>query len=116
LSNTLPINDGESSPTHDLSTKKHVSQSVYMHSEGMMLLVKELYEHWRDEPATEVFGGRTMWWVSQFLTYDPATFIEMFNFKFKTAIPFDSGREHEICLMMLQELRKQRGAAPFATN
>ena len=92
MSNPLPINDGESSPVHDLSTKKHVSQSVYMHSEGMMLLVKELYEHWRDEPATEVFGGRTMWWVSQFLTYDPATFIEMFKDRKSTRLELQSQR------------------------
>ena len=88
--NTLPINDGESSPVHDLSTK-NVSQSVYMHSEGMMLIGKELYDHWRDEPATERI------WRSHNVVGFPvphlrsATFIEMFNFKFKTAIPFDSG-------------------------
>lgn len=104
------------SNNHDLNTKRHVSESVYMHSPELMMLVKEMYEHWKDEPGTEDIGGRTMWWYSGLLSYDPAAFIEIFNLSFTHTpkLMFDSHKEAELSLTMLNIMRRARNVAPLA--
>lgn len=103
----------DSSPIVDLSTKEHISKSVYMHSEAMMMLVKELYEHWRMDPEDDVMGNRSYWYYSGLLTTHPQAFVEIMSLELGIDILFDSGREAEICEMILNGLRKKRNAAIF---
>jgi hypothetical protein len=111
------IDKKDSSPIANLDTKEHVSVSVYMHSEEQIALVKELYDHWREDPITQVgkLVDRSLWYYSGLLTYDPAAFVEVMSLELNMPhLVFDSGREAEICFEILNELRARRGALPFA--
>jgi hypothetical protein len=108
----------DSSPDAKLDTKEHVSLSVYLHSEEMMAVVKELYENWREEPREQVgkLVDRSLWYYSGLLTTNPAAFVEIMSLELGLNIVFDSGREQEICFEILNALRKQRGAPTLARS
>ena len=108
-------NEHNSSPKSDLNTKEHVSASVYMHSEEMLMLVKELYDHWREDPKDQIgkLVDRSLWYYSGLITTNPAAFVEIMSLELGTPIVFDSGREAEICFEILNLLRKQRGVSPL---
>lgn len=93
----------------------HVSTTVYMHSEQLMMLVKELHDHWRDDPILNKHNdhARTLWFYSGLLASDAAAFIEIFNLSFNTRLVFDSQKEPELCWEMLNILRKARGVHIF---
>lgn len=107
-----------SSPKANLDTKEHVSVSVYMHSEGMNMLVKELYDNWREDPKDQVgkLVDRSLWFYSGLLVLNPPAFVEIMSLELGVPIIFDSGRENEICWDILNLLRKQRGVPPLARS
>jgi hypothetical protein len=104
----------DSSPKQNLDTKDHVSKSVYFHSPEMMALVKEMHEHWSEDPNTDVIGDRSFFYYSGLLVTYPEAFVELACLEFGLNLQFDSGREAEICFDILNAMRKRRGAPTLA--
>jgi hypothetical protein len=109
-------NSHNSSPEQNLKTTEHVSASVYYSSEEFNALRKELYEHWREDPETQVgrLVDRSLWYYSGLMVTNPQAFVEIMSLELGLTIIFDSGREQEICFEILNALRKQRGAPTLA--
>lgn len=107
----------DSSPKANLKTTEHVSTSVYFSSEEFNALRKELYDHWREEPETQIgrLVDRSLWYYSGLMVTNPQAFVEIMSLEMGLNIIFDSGRESEICLEILNALRKQRGVSMIGT-
>lgn len=104
-----------SSPVHNLNTKEHISQTVYMHSENMMMLVKELHDNWQDDMLDPIHGDTIpgYWYYSGLLTNNPMAFVEIMSLELGLDLIFDSGKESEICGKILNALRHKRGVPPL---
>lgn len=103
----------DSAPKQNLATKEHVSQSIYFSSEAFNALRRELYDHWREDPQTQVgrLVDRSLWYYSGLMVTMPAAFVEIMSLELGLPILFDSGREQEICLEILNALRRVRGVS-----
>jgi hypothetical protein len=89
-----------------------------MASEEFNALRKELYENWREDPETQVgkLVDRSLWYYSGLMVTNPPAFVEIMCLELGLQIVFDSGREAEICLEILNALRRQRGVSPLARS
>lgn len=112
----MTTKEHNSSPVANLDTKDHISNSVYFSSEEFNALRKELFDNWREDPNTDLIGDRSLWYYSGLMVTYPQAFVEIMSLELGLSIIFDSGREKEICLEILNALRKRRGVAPFTVN
>jgi hypothetical protein len=100
-------------PKINLNTKAHITESVYFASEEFNALRKELYDNWRMDPALDPTGANSLWYYSGLMVQDPPSFVEIMNLELGLTIVFDSGNEKNICLEILNALRKKRGVSEF---
>jgi hypothetical protein len=99
-------------PKINLDTKEHVSTSVYIMPEEAIALRKELYDHWRAEPASFAGeNGHALWYYSGLMVTEPAAFVEIMALETGLPLVFDSFNEAGICLQILNALRKRRGVS-----
>ncbi len=104
----------DSSPVANLQTKEHRAEAVlYVNSEEFNELRRELYENWRMDPKADTTGGNSYWYYSGLMVTHPQAFVEIMSMELGLRITFDSGKESEICLEILNALRKKRGVSPF---
>lgn len=105
-----------SDPKIDLNTKAHISASVFMASEEFNALRKELYDNWREAPEYDLTGANSLWYYSGLMVTNPPAFVEIMSLELGLDILFDSGKEKEISLQILNALRKKRGVSEFRGN
>lgn len=104
----------DSSPVTNLATTEHVTKSVYFASEEFNALRRELFNHWREDPNDDKIGDRSLYYYSGLMVTNPPAFVELMSLELNTSPIFDSGREAEICLEILNALRKKRGVLPLS--
>lgn len=100
-------------PKIDLVTKKNsVHDHVYIMSDELLALRKELYDHWRAEPASFAgANGQALWYYSGLLVSDPPAFVEIMALELNMPLIFDSFNEAAICKKILNGLRAKRGVS-----
>lgn len=101
--------------TPDLNTKHHDAGHILaLESEEFNALRKELYDHWRDDPSVlAVPGERSLWYYSGLMVTNPPAFVEIMSMEINEPIVFDSDKQAEICLQILNGLRRRRGVHVF---
>lgn len=109
------MTEHNSSPEANLDTKAHDATSIlYLESEEFNALRKELYDHWRDDPSVLALPNeRSLWYYSGLMVTNPPAFVEIMAMEIGEPIVFDSGKQAEICLKILNGLRRRRGVHTF---